>query len=300
MTEPLWEDEGRPRVAAMGPVKVRVPAKINLHLGVGPLRDDGFHELVTIYHAIALYDELTARPADSLALTMDGEGAGQLALDDTNLVIRAVKTFAAVTGREPHARLHLRKQIPLAAGLAGGSADAAATLVACDALWSTGYTREDLASVAATLGSDIPFFLLPGAVRCTGRGEILEPVAPPPALPVVLLKPSFGVATPDAYKRWKDAEPLPGIAYDPQRFPWGELVNDLEKPVFQKHRFLAEAKQWLLDRPETAGALMSGSGSTMFAVLRDPAGAEALIAAARAELDPTLWAWSGFTDGAPN
>ena len=175
MTEPLWEDEGRPRVAAMGPVKVRVPAKINLHLGVGPLRDDGFHELVTIYHAIALYDELTARPADSLALTMDGEGAGQLALDDTNLVIRAVKTFAAVTGREPHARLHLRKQIPLAAGLAGGSADAAATLVACDALWSTGYTREDLASVAATLGSDIPFLVLGGTALGTGRGETVNP-----------------------------------------------------------------------------------------------------------------------------
>jgi len=91
VTEPLWEDGDRPRVAAMGPVKVRVPAKINLHLGVGTPRIDGFHELATIYQAIALFDELTARPADTLALTMDGEGAGQLALDDTNLIIRAVR-----------------------------------------------------------------------------------------------------------------------------------------------------------------------------------------------------------------
>src|SRR5262245_52488055 len=113
MTEPLWEDGERPRVAAMGPVKVRVPAKINLHLGVGGRREDGFHEIATVYHAISVFDEITARPADSLALTMDGEGAGQLALDDSNLVIRAARTLAAAAGREPHARLHLRKQIPI-------------------------------------------------------------------------------------------------------------------------------------------------------------------------------------------
>src|SRR6185436_15093706 len=128
MTEPLWEDDGRPRHAAMGPVKVRVPAKINLHLGVGGLRVDGFHELITVYKPIGLFDEVTARPADTLALTMDGEGAGELALDGSNLVIKAVMALAGATGRDPHARLHLRKHIPVAAGLAGGSADAAATL----------------------------------------------------------------------------------------------------------------------------------------------------------------------------
>ena len=137
----------RPRRGARsGPVKVRVPAKINLHLGVGPLRADGYHELATIYHAIALFDEVTARPADSLALTMDGEGAGTLPLDDTNLVHPGrARRSPRSPGAPPHARLHLRKQIPLAAGLAGGSADAAATLVACDALWGTGFSREDLA-----------------------------------------------------------------------------------------------------------------------------------------------------------
>src|SRR5262249_48759886 len=160
----------RPRLAAMGPVKVRVPAKINLHLGVGPLRDDGYHEVTTVYHAVGLFDEITARPADTLALTMDGEGAGELALDGTNHVIRAVHALGEATGREPHARLHLRKQIPLAGGLAGGSADAAATLVACDALWGTGLGREDLASVAAGLGSDVPFLVLGGTALGLGRG----------------------------------------------------------------------------------------------------------------------------------
>ena len=185
----------------MGPVKVRVPAKINLHLGVGPLRADGYHEVTTVYHAIALFDEITARPADTLALTMDGEGAGVLALDDSNLVIRAVKALAAATGREPHARLHLRKQIPLAAGLAGGSADAAATLVACDALWGTGFSREELAGVAAVLGSDVPFLVLGGTALGTGRGEQVSPVlAPGHAWHWVVAFAEGGLATPDVYR----------------------------------------------------------------------------------------------------
>ena len=147
MTEPLWEDD-RPRPAAHGPVKVRVPAKINLHLGVGDIREDGFHEVATVYHAIALHDEITVRSADSLALTMDGEGAGELALDHSNLVIRAVHMLAAATGREAHARIHLRKQIPLAAGL----------------------------------GSDVPFLVLGGTALGTGRGETVSP-APAPGSP---------------------------------------------------------------------------------------------------------------------
>jgi 4-diphosphocytidyl-2-C-methyl-D-erythritol kinase len=151
--------------------------------------------------------------------------------------------------------------------------------------------------IAATLGSDIPFFLGAPAARATGRGECIAALPDPPALPLLLLKPSFGVATPDAYGRWADSKELPGIRYSPQLFPWGELVNDLERPVFWKHLFLAEMKAWLLGRPEVAGALMSGSGSTMFAVLREGADAAALIGAARVELDPTLWAWSGSLAG---
>src|SRR5256884_240667 len=121
MTEALFE-EGRPRMGVAGPVKVRVPAKINLHLAVGPLRADGYHELTTVYQAISLYDEVTARRGDQLTLTMEGEGAGLLPLDGSNLVLRAARALAAAAGVAPHARLHLRKQIPVAGGLAGGAA----------------------------------------------------------------------------------------------------------------------------------------------------------------------------------
>src|SRR5438874_4653480 len=151
MTEALFEED-RPRLGASGPVRVRVPAKINLHLAVGPLRADGYHELTTVYQAISLYDEVTARRGDQLTLTMEGEGAGLLPLDGSNLVLRAARALAAAAGVAPHARLHLRKQIPLAGGLAGGSADAAAALVACDALWGTGRSRDELAEIAARSG----------------------------------------------------------------------------------------------------------------------------------------------------
>src|SRR5690348_2025759 len=121
MTEALFDEDGRPRLGASGPVRVRVPAKFNMHLGVGALRADGYHELTTVYHAVALHDEISARRGDQLTLTMEGEGAGSLPLDDSNLVLRAARALAAHTGVPPHARLHLRKQIPIAAGLAGGS-----------------------------------------------------------------------------------------------------------------------------------------------------------------------------------
>jgi 4-diphosphocytidyl-2C-methyl-D-erythritol 2-phosphate synthase len=163
VTEPLnAEETGRPRLGASGPVRVRVPAKINLHLGVGPIRPDGYHELTTVYHAISLYDEVSARRGDQLTLTMEGEGAGELALDDTNLVIRAAHVLAKAASVPALARLHLRKQIPIAGGLAGGSADAAAALVACDALWGTGMSRDELADLAAEVGSDVPFLVLGG------------------------------------------------------------------------------------------------------------------------------------------
>jgi 4-diphosphocytidyl-2-C-methyl-D-erythritol kinase len=190
----------------------------------------------------------------------------------------------------------LEKRIPHGAGLGGGSSDAATTLAALDRLHDQPLGTERLMEIAATFGSDIPFFLGPPSARSTGRGEVIVAAEVPPPLPVLLLKPSFGVSTPDAYRNCMEAKELKGVRYEPQVFPWGELVNDLERPVFWKHLF-AEVKSWLLARPEVAGALMSGSGSTMFAVLHDAAGAEAVIAAARAELDPTLWAWSGEVGG---
>ena len=283
MTEPLWDEDERPRLAAMGPVRVRVPAKVNLHLGVGELRDDGYHDLATVYHAISLHDEVSARVADTLALTMDGEGAGELALDDSNLVIRAVRALAAATGREPHARLHLRKQIPMAAGLAGGSADAAAALVACDALWGTGLGREELARIGASLGSDVPFLVLGGTALGTGRGETVNPVlAPGNAWHWVVGVADSGLSTPDVYReldRMRAAGQAPPSVGAPaeilaalrQRDPAvlaKALANDLEAAALS----LRPALRATLDGGVAAGALaglVSGSGPTCFFLVRD-------------------------------
>jgi 4-diphosphocytidyl-2-C-methyl-D-erythritol kinase len=290
VTEPLWEDEDRPRLAAMGPVKVRVPAKINLHLGVGPVRPDGYHDVATIYHAIALFDEVSARAADTLALTMDGEGAGQLALDESNLVIRAVHALAAASRREPHARLHLRKQIPLASGLAGGSADAAATLVACDALWGTGMSREELAHIGASLGSDVPFLVLGGTALGTGRGESISPVlAPGHAWHWVLAIAEHGLFTPDVYAeldRLRETRGAPPSVGQPeeilsalrQRDPSvlaKALGNDLEAATLS----LRPEVRATLDAGIDAGALaglVSGSGPTCVFLARDAAHATAI------------------------
>jgi 4-diphosphocytidyl-2-C-methyl-D-erythritol kinase len=289
VTEPLWEDE-RPRLAAMGPVKVRVPAKINLHLGVGPLREDGYHEVTTVYHAVGLFDEITARPADALVLTMDGEGTGELALDGTNLVIRAVQVLAGATGHEPHARLHLRKQIPLAAGLAGGSADAAATLVACDALWGTGLSREDLAAIAGRLGSDVPFLVLGGTALGLGRGERVSPVlAPGRAWHWVLALAEGGLSTPDVYREL-DRLRAAGLAPAPAGSTDGilaalrqrdatvlaaSLVNDLQPAALSLRPSLRDT----LDAGAAAGGLagvVSGSGPTCAFLCRDAVSADAV------------------------
>src|SRR2546421_731915 len=175
MTEALFE-EGRPRMGVAGPVKVRVPAKVNLHLAVGPLRADGYHELTTVYHAISVFDEVTARRGDQLTLTMEGEGAGVLPLDGSNLVLRAARALAEETGVPAQARLHLRKQIPVAGGLAGGGADAAAALVACGALWGTGLSRGELAQIAAPVGSGGPVPGDGGTALGPGRGGTGGPV----------------------------------------------------------------------------------------------------------------------------
>jgi 4-diphosphocytidyl-2-C-methyl-D-erythritol kinase len=296
VTEPLWGEDERPRLAAFGPVKVRVPAKINLHLGVGPLRADGFHELATVYHAISLYDEVTARAADSLALTMDGEGAGELALDETNLVIRAVRALAAATGREPHARLHLRKQIPLAGGLAGGSADAAATLVACDALWGTGLGREQLASVAAGLGSDVPFLVLGGTALGTGRGEAVSPVlASGHAWHWVVAAADGGLSTPAVYRRLDE---LRGAGTAPPPIgPPGEILaalrqrdpHVLAKVLGNDMQAAALSMRPELERTLAAGmaagalaGLVSGSGPTCVFLTRDAGHADAVAGALEA------------------
>jgi 4-diphosphocytidyl-2-C-methyl-D-erythritol kinase len=274
---------------------IEAPAKLNLSLRVVRRREDGFHDIDSLMVRLpGLCDRLTISPAEADSFTCDDLS---VPADGTNLVLKARDAYRAARSCSAPLAIHLEKRIPHGAGLGGGSSDAAATLGALDQLSGNALGTPSLMKIAGTLGSDIPFFLGPPAARATGRGEKIEAAEEPPAVPVLLLKPSFGVATPDAYKRWLDSKELPGISYAPQIYPWGELVNDLERPVFQKHLFLAEMKAWLSARPGVAGALMSGSGSTMFAVLYDASAAEEIAAAARAELDPTLWSWSGVIGG---
>ncbi len=270
---------------------IDAPAKLNLSLRVLRKREDGFHEIDSLMVRLpGLCDRLSVTEATVDSFTCDDPGVPG---DASNLVLKAVAAYRSVSDSGVKVAINLIKSIPHGAGLGGGSSDAAATLTALDHFSATPLGTARLMEIAATLGSDIPFFLGSPVARATGRGEVIEAAPASPTLPVLLLKPSFGVPTPDAYGRWKDAEELCGVPYGPQVFPWGELVNDLERPVFRKHLFLAEMKVWLLGRPEVAGALMSGSGSTMFAVLRDLQSADSLIKAARQELDPTLWAWQG-------
>jgi 4-diphosphocytidyl-2-C-methyl-D-erythritol kinase len=163
----------RPAAAA---VTVRVPAKVNLQLAVGPPRADGYHPLVTVFHAVSLFDEVTVSPAERTSITIEGENAAAVPTDKTNLAWRAAAALAAAAGRKSRAaavRIEIRKRIPVAAGLAGGSADAAATLVACNELWQAGLPAAELHQIAADLGSDVPFALLGGTAVGRGRGEEL-------------------------------------------------------------------------------------------------------------------------------
>jgi 4-diphosphocytidyl-2-C-methyl-D-erythritol kinase len=292
MTEALFDEDGRPRLGASGPVRVRVPAKINLHLAVGPLRPDGYHELTTVYQAISLYDEVTARRGDQLTLTMEGEGTGELPLDESNLVLRAARELAAYTGVPAEARLHLRKQIPIAGGLAGGSADAAAALVACDALWGTGLPRDELAVVAAQVGSDVPFLVLGGTALGTGRGETVSPVlARANSWHWAVAVADSGLSTPEVYRELDRlrAAGAAGAPLDPpdellaalRQRDAGVLAavlgNDMQVAALSLRPTLAAT----LAAGQKAGALaalVSGSGPTCVFLARDAAHADGIAA----------------------
>lgn len=281
----------------MSQLDLSAPAKINLSLRVLGRRDDGYHDLDTWMVTLpGLCDRLVLEEADGFAFTCDDPA---LPTGEENLVVKAVRAFEAASATRWNGRIHLEKRIPHGAGLGGGSSDAAAVLKALNELGGMPLSGERLGAAAASFGSDIPFFLSDGSARCRGRGEVLERAPAPPAWKLLLLKPGFGVSTPDAYRRWSEARQLPGISYQAQSLDGVDVVNDLEVPVFEKHRFLAELKQWLLDRSETRGALMCGSGSTVFAILHDDAEADHLARCARHELDPSLWHWSGFCGEPP-
>ncbi|HET6394448.1 MAG TPA: 4-(cytidine 5'-diphospho)-2-C-methyl-D-erythritol kinase [Blastococcus sp.] len=279
-------------------VVARAPAKVNVHLGVGPLRPDGFHELRTVYLAVSLFDTVTAGPGDGLSLTVTGEGTGGrgadlVPTDRRNLVWRAAELLATSAGVTPDATLGIAKSIPAAAGLAGGSADAAAALVALDALWGTRASREDLLDLAAQLGSDVPFSLVGGVALGTGRGEQVTPVLSRTRWNWVLGIAGEGLSTPAVYGEL-DRMRADGLVPDGTELPAAEpvvaalrsgpvdalaaaLTNDLQAPALALRPALGRALR-AASEAGAAAALVSGSGPTVAALADDEQDAVRLAA----------------------
>jgi 4-diphosphocytidyl-2-C-methyl-D-erythritol kinase len=204
-----------------GSVTVRVPGKVNLYLAVGDRRDDGYHELTTVFHAVSLLDEVTVRNADMLSLELAGEGAQSLPTDERNLAWRAAELMADHVGRAPDVAITIEKSIPVEGGMAGGSADAAAVLVAINSLWELGVPRRDLHTLAARLGSDVPFALHGGTALGTGRGEELATVLARSTFHWVLAFADGGLSTPAVFAevdRLRESEDrsLPLALEDPE------------------------------------------------------------------------------------
>jgi 4-diphosphocytidyl-2-C-methyl-D-erythritol kinase len=182
------------------PVTVRVPAKINLHLGVGPLRPDGYHDLATVFHAVSLFDEVTVAATDRPGVEVHGDCAAEVPTDRSNLAWRAVELVAAYARRAPDVRVVLRKDIPVAGGMGGGSADAAGALVGLSTLWKLDLTRDELSRMAAELGSDVTFALHGGTALGTGRGEQIVPVLARHTQHWVIALHRGGLPTADVYR----------------------------------------------------------------------------------------------------
>lgn len=257
-------------------VTVRAPGKVNLYLAVGSLDDDGFHEVRTVLQAVSLHDELTAELADPgvVTLTVEGEGAGVLPADQSNLAVRAARLLAASAGVVSGVRMALHKSIPVAAGMAGGSADAAAALVACDALWGTALSRSDLEGLARELGSDVPFSLAGGTALGTGRGDVLTPVLSRGTYHWVFAIADGELSTPAVYAeldRYRDELPRPALwshsdtlaalrQGDPSALA-ATMANDLQPPALRLRPALSRVLEAGTELG-AVGALVSGSGPT--------------------------------------
>ncbi|GAA5043278.1 4-(cytidine 5'-diphospho)-2-C-methyl-D-erythritol kinase [Nocardia callitridis] len=181
------------------PITVRAPSKVNLFLGVGDLRQDGYHDLTTVFQALSLGDDVSITPSTSLSVRVSGESAADVPTDRTNLVWQAAVAMAHRAGRAPLVEIAIAKGIPVAGGMAGGSADAAAALVGLNVLWELGLSRDELAAVGAELGSDVPFALHGGTALGTGRGEKLLPVLSRSTFHWVLALAKGGLSTPGVY-----------------------------------------------------------------------------------------------------
>ena len=270
-------------------VHVRAPGKINVFLGVGGRHDDGYHALATVFQAVSLYEDVIARPADDFSVTVTGvEDIGSVPLDDRNLAMRAAKLLAVAVDHRGGVALEIRKSVPVAGGMGGGSADAAAALVACDALWGTGLSQARLHDLAARLGADVPFALHGGTAVGTGRGDQLNPALARGRFDWILVPSEQGLSTPVVYERLDLLREEEGaLADDPP------LSLDVPIPVLQALRSgdpvqLAETlfndlqAAALYERPDladtirqgvAAGALqgiVSGSGPTVALLCPNP------------------------------
>ncbi|WP_256640583.1 4-(cytidine 5'-diphospho)-2-C-methyl-D-erythritol kinase [Streptomyces murinus] len=272
-------------------VTVRVPAKVNVQLAVGAARPDGFHDLANVFLAVGLYDEVTVTPADELRVTCAGPDAAQVPLDRTNLAARAALALAARRGIEPNVHLHIDKDIPVAGGMAGGSADGAGALLACDRLWGTGASRAELLAICAELGSDVPFSLVGGAALGVGRGELLTGLDVGGTFHWVFAMAERGLSTPAVFREFdrlaegrRIPEPvasqdlLDALAKGDADALAAAVTNDLQPPALSLFPELAAT----LAAGRTAGALaslVSGSGPTTAFLTRDAATAQKVAAA---------------------
>ncbi|MFG3225850.1 4-(cytidine 5'-diphospho)-2-C-methyl-D-erythritol kinase [Kitasatospora sp. NPDC048194] len=284
-------------------ITVRVPAKVNVQLGVGGLRADGFHDLANVFFAVALGDEVTAsESSDGITLSCSGPDAEAVPLDDSNLAARAARLLAAHHGiADPAVHLHIAKAIPVAGGMAGGSADGAAALVACDALWKLDTPVGTLLELAAELGSDVPFALVGGVALGRGRGEILEPLAASGTFHWVFAVADGGLSTPAVFRECDrlreeagtgsgdtdvptpDADPalLAALAQGDAVALAAALANDLQPAALSLRPSLAATLRAGTEAG-ALGALVSGSGPTCAFLAKDADAAAAVAEALRA------------------
>jgi 4-diphosphocytidyl-2-C-methyl-D-erythritol kinase len=275
-------------------VTVRVPGKVNVYLGVGPREFSGYHELATIFQAVGIYDEVTVSAADSLTISGFGKFADQIPTDETNLAWKAAELVARACGEEPNIHIQIDKSIPIAAGMAGGSADAAATLVACDAYWNAGIPRDQLDAMAATLGSDVPFMLHGGCALGVGRGDVLSPVMIRGSFHWVFATFDEGLSTAQIYEK---TDEMRGLEFEDEPEVPTELLsalargdapalgrllhNDLQLAATTSRPQLGRVLEQGIDSG-ALGAIISGSGPTCAFLVRDESSAIDLVVALKA------------------
>jgi 4-diphosphocytidyl-2-C-methyl-D-erythritol kinase len=263
-------------------VRVRAPGKINVYLEVGALQEDGYHDLATAFQAVSLYEDVVATRSDGFSLSLTGElDLDGVPTDERNLALRAARLLADETGYEGGVHLDIHKQVPVAGGMGGGSADAAAALVACDALWDTRLSGAELHRLAARLGADVPFALKGGTAVGTGRGDVLNPALARGRFDWVLVTSDEGVSTPKVYgeldahrERHRvdigpvvtrpsvDAEVLHALRAGDAAMLASAVRNDLQVATLRLRPDLAA----VLEHGESSGALagiVSGSGPTL-------------------------------------